>query len=119
MRLAVTSRIVSGVIVVDVSGRLCFLETSLREHVNELLDEGHREFVLNFEDVPYIDSFGLGQLVSIWTSIRSKGGQFILLRPTDHVQRLLQISRLDTIFHISGEEAQAVRSARTNCAVPA
>jgi len=119
MHIAVTSRIVFGAVVVDVSGKLCFLETSLREHVDELLEEGHREFVLNLEHVPYIDSFGLGQLVSIWTSIRNKGGQFILLRPTDHVQRLLQISKLDTIFHISGEEAQAVRSARTHFAVPA
>lgn len=119
MRLAIMSRIVSGVVIVDISGRLCFLETSLREHVNELLEEGHREFVLNLENVPYIDSFGLGQMISIWTSIRGKGGQLILLRPTSHVQQLFQISKLNTIFHISGEEGQAVRSARMNLAVSA
>ena len=111
MRTVVTSRILSGVVIVDASGRLCFLETSLREHVNELLDEGHLEFVLNLAHVPYIDSFGLGQLVSIWTSIQSKGGRMVLLRPTDHVQQLLRISKLNTVFPIFGEEAQAVRSA--------
>jgi anti-sigma B factor antagonist len=117
MHLSITSRIVSGVVIVDVSGRLCFLETSLREHFNELLDEGHLAFVLNLEGVPYIDSFGLGQVVSIWTSIQSKGGQLTFLRPTDHVQQLLQISKLNTIFQIFGEEAQAVRIARTNSPV--
>jgi anti-sigma B factor antagonist len=119
MSLAITSRIVSGVVVMDLSGRLSFLEVSLREHVSELLEEGHREFVVNLEDVPYIDSFGLGQLVSIWTSIRNKGGHLTFLRPTDRVQHLFQISKLNTVFQISGEEAQAVRSARTNSAVSA
>lgn len=119
MGFVITSRIVSGVVVLDLSGRLCFLETSLRDNVNELLEEGHREFVLNLEHVPYIDSFGLGQLISIWIAINSKGGQMILLRPTDHVQHLFQISRLNTIFHISGEEAQAVRQAHTNVRVSA
>ena len=117
MSLAITSRFVSGVVIVDMCGRLCFLEVALREHINELLKEGHREFVLNLADVPYIDSFGLGQLVTIWSSIRSKDGRLILLRPTDHVRHLLQITKLDTIFPIAVEEFQAVRSVRTNCAV--
>jgi anti-sigma B factor antagonist len=119
MSLAITSRIVSGVVIVDVSGRLCLLEVALCERVNELLEEGHRDFVLNLADVPYIDSFGLGQLLTIRTSIRSRGGQLILLRPTDHVQKLFQITKLNTVFHTSGEEAQAVRSARTSSAVSA
>src|SRR5712691_3331859 len=112
MSLAITSRIVSGVVIVDLSGRLCFLETSLREHVHELLQEGHLEFVLNLANVPYIDSFGLGQLVTIWTSIQNRGGQLVFLRPTDHVQNLFQITRLSSIFQISGEETQAVKNAR-------
>ena len=115
----VTSRMQSGVVIVDVSGRLCFLETSLSEHVNELLDEGHLEFVVNLADVPYMDSFGLGQLISIRASIQGKGGRLVLLRPTDHVQQLLRISKLDTVFRISGEEAQAVRSVHTSIAVSA
>jgi anti-sigma B factor antagonist len=114
MPLAITSRIVSDVVIVDINGRLSFLDVSLREHMNELLEEGHRAFVLNLVNVPYVDSFGLGQLITIWTSVRSRGGQLILLRPTDRVQELFQITRLNTIFHVSGEEAQAVRSARTN-----
>lgn len=119
MRLEIKSRVDSGVVIVDISGRLRFLETYLREHVNALLQAGHREFVLNLEEVPYIDSFGLGQLVSIWTSIRGKGGRLILVQPSDHVRQLLKISRLDTIFQVSPDVAEAVKSARTNAAVSA
>jgi anti-sigma B factor antagonist len=105
---------VSGVVIVDINGRLCFLDVALREHVNELLEDGHRAFVLNIANVRYVDSFGLGQLITIFTSIRSRGGQLILLRPTDHVQALFRMTKLDTIFHISAEEAQAIKGARTN-----
>jgi len=114
MPLVITSRLVSGVVIVDMNGRLCFLDAALREHVNELLEEGHRAFVLNLANVPYVDSFGLGQLITIWSSVRSRGGQLILLRPTDHLQELFRITKLNTIFHISSEETQAVKSARTN-----
>ena len=107
MSLSVTTRIESGVIMVDVSGRLCFLETALLDRVNELLEAGHREFVLNLAHVPYIDSFGLGQLISIWTSIGRKCGQLTLIRPTDHVRKLFQITKLDSVFHVSEEAVQA------------
>jgi anti-sigma B factor antagonist len=114
MAVTITSRVCSDVVIVELNGRLCIPDVALSEHINELLEEGHRAFVLNLANVPYVDSFGLGQLITIWTSIRSRSGQLILLRPTDHAQALFRITKLNTIFHISGEEAQAVRSARTN-----
>src|SRR6267378_3956453 len=117
MSLAITSRMVSGVVIVDIAGRLCFLDVTLRERMNEWLEEGHRAFVLNLANVPYVDSFGLGQLITIWTSIRNRGGQLILLRPTNHVQKLFHITKLDSVFNTSGEEVQAVRSARKNLTV--
>jgi anti-sigma B factor antagonist len=114
MSLQITSRMVSGVVVVDVFGKLCFLQTALREHIYELLQEGHLEFVLNLKDVPYVDSFGLGQLITVWTAVRTRGGQLVLLRPTDHVQTLFEITRLNSVFHVSGEETQAIKTVRAN-----
>jgi anti-sigma B factor antagonist len=114
MPLAITSRVCAGVVIVEINGTLRFLDVALRECFNDLLGEGHRAFVLNMTNVPYVDSFGLGQLITIWTSIRNKGGQLILLRPTDHVQVLFEITKLNTIFRIFGEEAQAINSARSN-----
>lgn len=119
MPLAITSRVVSNVVIVDVSGRMCFLEVGLRDHVNELFAKGHREFVLNLSDVPYIDSFGLGQLITIWTSVRNKGGRVILLRPTGHVQKLFEITRLNSVFETSLDEGEALRALRMNVAIPA
>ncbi|HLH29863.1 MAG TPA: STAS domain-containing protein [Terriglobia bacterium] len=112
MSLAISARIVSGVIVVDMAGRLCFLDVTLRDRVKEWLQEGHRAFVLNLAGVLYVDSFGLGQLITISNSIRSKGGQLILLNPTEHARALFQITKLNTVFEISEDEAQAVRSMR-------
>ena len=106
MPISIATRIASGVVMMDVSGRLCFLETALLDRVNELLEAGHREFVVNLADVPYIDSFGLGQLIAVWTSIGRKSGQMTLLRPTEHVRKLLQITKLDSVFHMSGQEVQ-------------
>jgi len=114
MSLAITSRIVSGVVIVDMSGRLCAREVALRAYINQLREEGRRAFVLNFADVPYIDSFGLGLLVTIWTSIQSVGGQLILLNPTDHIRKLLEITKLDSVFQTSCDETEAVRSAHTS-----
>ena len=116
MSLAVTTRVVSDVIIVDVAGRLSFLDVTLRERVNQWLEEGHRAFILNLANVQYVDSFGLGQLITILTSIRSKGGQLTLLQPTDHVRTLFQITKLNTIFKISTDEAHAVGSLRGNAA---
>jgi len=104
MSLAITSRIVSDVVIMDLSGRLCFLEVALVDRVNKLLDDGHRDFVLNLAEVPYIDSFGLGQLIAVWSSIEKNSGQMTLLRPTDFVRKLFQITKLDSVFHLSKHE---------------
>jgi anti-sigma B factor antagonist len=114
MPLSITSSLSSRVVIVEIGGRLCVPDVALLGCINELLAEGHRAFVLNMANAPYVDSFGLGQLITIWTSIRSKGGQLILLQPTDHVQDLFQLTKLNTIFCISGEEAHAIKSARSN-----
>ena len=114
MPLVITSRLASGAVIVDMNGRLCLLDGAFREHMTELLEEGHRAFVLNLANVPYVDGFGLGQLIKIWTSVRCRGGQLILLRPTDRVQKLFRITKLNTVFHISAEETQAVKSVRRN-----
>lgn len=107
MPVSIATRIEAGVIILDVSGRLCFLEVALLDRVNEMLKAGHRVFVLNLAGVPYIDSFGLGQLIAIWTSIGKKSGQMTLLQPTDHVRKLFQITKLDTVFHLSEQAVPA------------
>src|SRR5262245_50485217 len=105
MSLTITSRVSSGGVVFNLSGRLCFMEMALREQVTAFLNEGHKEFVLNMAELSYIDSFGLGQLVSIWTSIRNKNGHMKLVKPGEKVLKLLEITKLNTVFQIESEQA--------------
>ena len=112
MPLTIKQRSASDVVIIDLTGRLWILDLPLRDLMNGLLSESKRHFVLNLIGVDYIDSSGLGQLISIWTSIRSKNGHMTILQPTKRVQRLFDITRLNTVFEIVDNENDAVQKAR-------
>src|SRR2546422_2233493 len=112
MTLIIKQRAISGVVVLDLTGRLWILDLPLRDLMNGLLSDGERHFVLNLAGVDYMDSSGLGQLVSIWTSIRNKKGHLTLLNLTRRVGRLFEITRLHTVFDIFEQEPAAVEKAR-------
>ena len=111
MPLQIHPRKGSGGVILDLTGRLWILDLPLRDRMNALLGDGNRNFVLNLAGVEYIDSSGLGQLITIWTSIRGRGGQMTVLAPTKRVQRLFDITRLDTVFRIFDKEQDAVELA--------
>jgi anti-sigma B factor antagonist len=106
------TRQVDGVTVVDLSGRITLGEgsTILRDTVRELLGRGQKKILLNLGDVNYIDSSGIGELVSGYTTVTNQGGQLKLLNLTKKVRDLLQITKLITVFDIFDEETAAVRS---------
>jgi len=112
MPLVVQQRKISDVIILDLSGRLWILDLPLRDLLIGLLSEGQRHFVLNLASVDYIDSSGLGQLITIWSSVRNKGGHMTVLNPTKRVQRLFEITRLNKVFEILENENEAVEVAR-------
>jgi anti-sigma B factor antagonist len=116
MPLKITQRAAAEVIVLDLNGRLWILDLPLRDLIAGLLTEGTRNFVLNIAEVDYMDSSGLGQLVSIWTSIKNKGGHMIILSPNQRVQRLFEITRLHTVFTILHSEEEALEKARKTSA---
>ena len=103
-------KLVDGVIVLDLRGRLTLGDgtEALRNRVRKLIQSGYRQIILNLEDVSYIDSVGLSTLVSTYTTTRREGGDMKLLNLTKRVHDLLQITRLSTVFEIydSLEEAQ-------------
>ena len=83
---------------------------SLRSLVNALLDKGQNKILLNFAGVDYIDSAGVGYLVSAFTSARRMGGELKLLNLTKKVRDVMQVTRLYTVFDIRDDEAAALRS---------
>ena len=82
----------------------------MREHINKLLEGGEGKFLLNLADVDYIDSSGLGELVTSFTTVRGKGGQLKLLNLTRRVRDLLQITKLLTVFETFDNETEALKT---------
>lgn len=112
MNMMTSTRQVSGVTIVDISGRIVLGEESaaLRNLVCDLLNKGHKNILFNLGDVNYIDSSGLGNMVGSFTSVRKQGGELKLLNLTHKVHDLMQITRLYTVFDIMDDEALAVKS---------
>ncbi|MGC1781178.1 MAG: STAS domain-containing protein [Acidobacteriaceae bacterium] len=112
MSMKISSRQVDGVTILDLSGRITLGEGSvqLRDAVRDLLSKGQKEILLNLADVNYIDSSGIGELVSAFTTVRNQGGELKLLKLTKKVHDLLQITKLYTVFDIKDDEAEAIGS---------
>jgi anti-sigma B factor antagonist len=112
MHMTTSTRQVGSVTIVDISGRIVLGEESaaLRELVCELLRRGQKNILFNLNDVNYIDSSGLGNLVGAFTSVRKQGGELKLLNLTNKVHDLMQITRLYTVFEIMDDEAVALKS---------
>ena len=112
MNMTTSTRQAGGVTIVDISGRIVLGEESaaLRELVCDLLSKGHKKILFNLGDVNYIDSSGLGHLVSAFTSVRKQEGELKLLKLTNKVHDLMQITKLYTVFDIMDDESVAVKS---------
>jgi anti-sigma B factor antagonist len=110
MSLKASTRQVDGITVMDLSGRITLGEGSviLRDKIRELLGQGEKKILLNLGDVTYIDSSGIGELVSAFTAVRKEGGELKLLNLTKKVHDLLQITKLYTVFDVKDDEAAAI-----------
>jgi anti-sigma B factor antagonist len=110
MSMKVKTRQVDGIIILDLSGRITLGEGSvtLRDAVRDVVAKGSNKILLNLGDISYIDSSGIGELVSAFTTIKNSGGELKLLNLTKKVQDLLQITKLYTVFDIKDDEATAV-----------
>ena len=114
MSMKTSNRQVDGVTIVDCSGRITLGEGSviLRDSVRELLGKGNKKILLNLGDVNYIDSSGIGELVSAYTTVKNQGGELKLLNLTKKVHDLLQITKLYTVFDVKDDETAAVKAFR-------
>jgi anti-sigma B factor antagonist len=110
--LTIASREVDGVTVLDLSGRITLGEGSvqLRDAIRDLISKGSKSVLLDLGDVNYIDSSGLGELVSAYTTSKNQGASLKLLKLTKKVHDLLQLTKLYTVFDIYDDEASAIAS---------
>jgi anti-sigma B factor antagonist len=107
-----TTRQVGDVTVVDAVGRITLGDgaTTFRDTIRDLANGGNKKLLLNLAEVSYIDSSGIGEMVSGFTTVTNQGGQVKLLNLTKRVKDLLQITKLYTVFEVFDDEAHGVRS---------
>jgi anti-sigma B factor antagonist len=110
--MTIGERSVGDVTIVDVSGRITIQEGAdqFRDLMRDLMRRGRMKVVFNLQNVPYIDSTALGEIIRTYTSVIRKGGSVKLLNVSTHVHQLLVITRLLSIFDLFDVEAEAVKS---------
>ncbi|HEX8266262.1 MAG TPA: STAS domain-containing protein [Pyrinomonadaceae bacterium] len=110
--LSINERQAGDVTVLDMSGRITIGEGSvaLRTAIRRLLEEGKKKILLNLGGVGYIDSSGIGELVSSFTAINKEQGQLKLLKLTQKLRDLLAITKLLTVFDVYDDEQEALNS---------
>ncbi len=110
--MKIDTRTVGEVHILDCSGKITLGEgtMAIRNTVREVLKNGGKKIVLNLADVNYIDSSGIGELVSTFTTVTNQGGQLKLLKLTKKIQELLAITKLLTVFQVYNDEQEAVKS---------
>jgi anti-sigma B factor antagonist len=110
--LTIATRELDGVTILDLSGRITLGEgaVQLREAIRELIGKGVKKILVGLGEVNYIDSSGLGELVSSYTTAKNQGADLKLLNLTKKVKDVLQVTKLYTVFDIFDDEASAIAS---------
>ena len=112
MSVKLTTRQVGDVTVIDAVGRITLGEgaSTFRDLIRDLSAKGDKKVLLNLGEVSYIDSCGIGEMVSGFTTVTNNGGQLKLEGLSKRVKDLLQITKLYTVFEVFDDEAEAIRS---------
>jgi anti-sigma B factor antagonist len=110
--MKIETRTVGDIKILDCSGKITLGEGTMtvRNTVRDVLKKGGKKIVLNLADVNYIDSSGIGELVSTYTTVTNQGGQLKLLNLTKKIQELLAITKLLTVFQVFDNEQAAMGS---------
>jgi anti-sigma B factor antagonist len=112
MQLEIKERKVGEIVILELSGKITIGEGSvqLREAVSRLLEAGRNKIILNLSAVSYVDSSGIGELVSRYTTTKNAGGRLKLLNLPKKIKDLLMITKLLTVFEIYEDEQVALES---------
>jgi anti-sigma B factor antagonist len=110
--MQIDERIVSGVTILDLKGKMTLGEGDelLKDKINSLIQQDKKKLLLNLEGVPYIDSAGLGEIVRTYTTVSRQGGSLKLLNLTKRITDLLAITKLLTVFETFDSESDALKS---------
>jgi anti-sigma B factor antagonist len=110
--MQIDERVVGSVTVLDLKGKITLNDgdTQLRDKINSLMQQDRKQILLNFGDVPYIDSSGLGEVVRSYTTVSRQNGQLKLVNLTKRITDLLSITKLLTVFETFENESDAIKT---------
>ena len=110
MTFTIKARTTGNVVVLDVTGRLIMgaAAEGLRAAVHRLLQDGQRWFILNLAGVSFMDTCGLSETLNVYSAVRNRGGNVVLLNASRRTSQLLQITKLATVFDMYDDEARAI-----------
>ena len=110
--MQIEERVVNDVTILDLKGKITLGEgdEALKDKINSLIHQNRKKILLNLEDVPYIDSAGLGEIVRTYTTVSRQGGQLKLVNLTKRITDLLSITKLLTVFETFDSEPEALKS---------
>ena len=110
--MQIEERRAGSVVILDAKGKLTLGDGDvlLKDKIHSLVQQGHKQVVLNLGDVPYVDSAGIGEIVGSYTTLSRVGGTLRLLNLTKRIHDLLAITKLLTVFETFNSEDEAVRS---------
>lgn len=110
--MKIEKRTNNDVVILDLKGKILIGDgiDELRAEINQLLTEKKVKILLNFQEVPYLDSTGLGEVVRSYTSVKNAGGSIKIVYLTNKVRDLLSVTKLITVFETFEDEAKAVAS---------
>ncbi len=113
-RTSVIFRRIPGGAMAEFSGKLTLTDGNalLRESIQNFLNFGYKQILLDLERLEYVDSAGLGELVRSYATVQGHGGRLTIVRPSPGVLRLMQITKLDKVFNIASDQASALRAER-------
>jgi len=100
------------VVILDIKGKILFGEgvEDLRQEIQKMVDSGEKKVLMNFADVPYLDSTGLGEVIRCYTTMKKNGGDIKIINLTNNVRDLLSVTKLITVFETYNNEEEAVKS---------
>jgi anti-sigma B factor antagonist len=110
--MKIGKRKVGDVLIIDLKGKILIGDgiDELRDAINNSINEKETKVLLNFSEVPYLDSTGLGEVVRSYTSIKKAGGMIKIVNLTNKVKDLLSVTKLLTVFDTFEDEEKAVGS---------
>jgi anti-sigma B factor antagonist len=112
MAMKFSSRSAGNIVIIDIEGKILLGEgdVEIKQKVDELLQQGRKNILLNLAKVPYVDSAGLGEIVRCFTATRKSGGSLKLLAPNQRLIDLLNITKLINVFDWYKDEPAALAS---------